>query len=64
VQPLSPLCLCGVAYSEFINHRDTENTEIAQRRVTGLLGRQLAHASLDGQAQSLRENADVRFPEH
>ena len=24
-----PLCLCGVVYSEFINHR---NTEVAQRR--------------------------------
>jgi hypothetical protein len=29
--PLNSLCLCGVFYSEFINHRDTENTEVAQR---------------------------------
>ncbi len=32
VQPLCSLCLCGVCFcSEFINHRDTENTEVAQR---------------------------------
>jgi hypothetical protein len=32
VQPLCSLCLRGVVYSEFINHGDTENTEVAQRR--------------------------------
>jgi hypothetical protein len=32
VQPQCSLCLCGVFCSEFINHRGTENTEVAQRR--------------------------------
>ena len=31
VHPLCSLCLGGVFLLEFINHRDTENTEIAQR---------------------------------
>ncbi len=26
------LCLCNVFCSEFTNHRDTENTEVTQRR--------------------------------
>jgi hypothetical protein len=33
VQPLCPLCLCGELVLGQINHRDTENTEIAQRAV-------------------------------
>jgi len=33
VQPLCSLCLGGVFCLEFVNHRDTENTEVAQRRV-------------------------------
>jgi len=32
VQPLSPLCLCGVFYERFDNHRDTEDSEVAQRK--------------------------------
>src|ERR1044072_4477742 len=32
VQPLCSLCLCGCRNSRYINHRDTENTEVAQRR--------------------------------
>ena len=32
VQPLCSLCLCG---EELVNHRDTENTEVAQRNLTG-----------------------------
>jgi len=31
VQSLCSLCLCGVFLLGIINHRDTENTEIAQR---------------------------------
>src|SRR6185503_15683837 len=31
VQPLCSLCLCGCCFLTFINHRDTENTEVAQR---------------------------------
>jgi hypothetical protein len=48
VQPLCSLCLCGVFCSEFINHRDTENTEAAQRRVPfELLGQSsLGHCSV------------------
>src|SRR6185369_17555234 len=26
------LCLCGVLFSSLTNHRDTENTEVAQRK--------------------------------
>src|ERR1700741_173841 len=37
VQPLCPLCLCGVLCSEFINHIDTEDTEVAQRRARSRL---------------------------
>jgi hypothetical protein len=33
VQPLRSLCLCGLKVVEAINHRDTEDTEVAQRRV-------------------------------
>ena len=33
VQPLCSRCLCGVFLLEFINHRDTENTEL-HREVT------------------------------
>src|ERR1044072_3718960 len=33
VQPLCPLCLCGYRNARYNNHRDTENTEVAQRRV-------------------------------
>src|ERR1044072_8370949 len=33
VQPLCPLCLCGYRNTRYNNHRDTENTEVAQRRV-------------------------------
>ena len=29
VQPLCPLCLCGAV---LLNHRDTEDTEVAQRK--------------------------------
>src|SRR5262249_11492848 len=29
--PLCSLCLCGECYVEIVNHRDTENTEVAQR---------------------------------
>ena len=32
VQPLCSLCLCGRRIGQFVNHRGTENTEIAQRR--------------------------------
>ena len=32
VQPLCSLCLCGYFYQETANHRDTENTEVAQRK--------------------------------
>jgi len=31
VQSLCSLCLCGGCTNQFLNHRDTENTEIAQR---------------------------------
>ncbi len=31
VQPRCSLCLCGCYNSNFYNHRDTENTEVAQR---------------------------------
>ena len=31
VQPLCSLCLCGLFLLGIINHRDTENTEVAQR---------------------------------
>jgi NADH-quinone oxidoreductase subunit M len=31
VQPLCPLCLCGETSPSAINHRDTEDTEVAQR---------------------------------
>src|SRR3954447_1853655 len=31
VQPLRSLCLCGCIYVIFSHHRDTENTEVAQR---------------------------------
>jgi len=31
VQPLCPLCLCGLLFFDY-NHRDTENTEVAQRK--------------------------------
>src|ERR1044072_5361369 len=30
---VQPLCLCGQSSSSYINHRDTENTEVAQRSV-------------------------------
>ena len=33
VQPQCPLCLCGETSSSPINHRDTEDTEVAQRRI-------------------------------
>ena len=37
--PLCNLCVSVVCFcSEFINHRDTENTEVAQRRVNGRTG--------------------------
>src|SRR5689334_20024854 len=32
VQPLRPLCLCGCCIGRFLNHRDTEDAEVAQRR--------------------------------
>jgi hypothetical protein len=32
VQPLCPLCLCGCFPEQFTNHKDTEDTEVAQRR--------------------------------
>jgi type II secretion system (T2SS) protein G len=32
VQPLCSLCLCGEYFCRVINHRDTENTEVAQRK--------------------------------
>src|SRR6185503_17164725 len=32
VQPLCALCLCGKDFCRVINHRDTEHTEVAQRR--------------------------------
>jgi hypothetical protein len=32
VQPLRPLCLCGCFYEQFLNHRVTEDVEVAQRR--------------------------------
>jgi len=32
VQPLCSLCLCGKYFFRPMNHRDTENTEVAQRR--------------------------------
>src|ERR1044072_9038505 len=44
VQPLCSLCLCGGFTSRLLNHRDTENTEVAQRR-SFKIGRQL-HAIL------------------
>ena len=31
MQPLCSLCLCGCCISHFYNHRDTEDTEVAQR---------------------------------
>src|SRR5262249_34912543 len=31
VQPLCSLCLCGYGNARYNNHRDTENTEVAQR---------------------------------
>ena len=33
VQPPCSLCLCGVKVTRKFNHRDTENTEVAQRRI-------------------------------
>ena len=32
VQPLRFLCLCGEVILGIINHRDTENAEVAQRK--------------------------------
>src|ERR1044072_487266 len=32
VQPLCSVCLCGYRNARYNNHRDTENTEVAQRR--------------------------------
>ena len=32
VQPLRSLCLHGYFFRAIVNHRDTENTEVAQRR--------------------------------
>src|ERR1044072_8605541 len=32
VQTLCSLCLCGGSSQRILNHRDTENTEVAQRR--------------------------------
>src|SRR5678816_350189 len=32
VHPLCSLCLCGGFSHRILNHRDTENTEVAQRR--------------------------------
>ena len=32
VQSLCLLCLCGCFFERFLNHRGTEDTEIAQRR--------------------------------
>src|SRR6185369_11202321 len=32
VPPLCPLCLCGCCIEQFLNHRGTEDTEVAQRR--------------------------------
>jgi hypothetical protein len=32
VQPLRSLCLCGCFFEQFLNHRGTENAEVAQRR--------------------------------
>ena len=32
VQPLRPLCLCGSFPLVFYNHRDTEDTEVPQRK--------------------------------
>src|SRR5262245_28116746 len=29
VQPLCPLCLCGCFFEQFLNHRGTEDTEVA-----------------------------------
>ena len=33
MQSLCPLCLCGKYCRGFIHHRDTEDTEIAQREI-------------------------------
>src|SRR6185436_10786348 len=33
VQPSCSLCLCGYSNARYNNHRDTENTKVAQRRV-------------------------------
>ena|GEM_PF-5991050 len=34
VQPLRSLCLCGYFQLRLIYHRDTENAEVAQRRLS------------------------------
>ena len=33
VQPLRPLCLCGCFFKAMVNYRDTEDAEVAQRRI-------------------------------
>jgi hypothetical protein len=33
VRPLCSLCLCGEYYKAIIHHRDTENTEVTQRKL-------------------------------
>jgi len=44
VQPLRPLCLGGDKFRAKINHRDTENAEVAQRNYrTGLFVQSRAH---------------------
>jgi hypothetical protein len=50
VQPLCSLCLCGELLLELVNHRDTENTEVAQRSLVRL--------SLDLYDAALQRNGD------
>ena len=47
VQPLCSLCLCGSLFFDNNNHRDTENTEVAQRRISCFFNEISSSASLE-----------------